>query len=186
MLWLNSIFLSLIFLWTFSNPILLVENLLILANFEITACAAQAPPLPSYSPPSLPLWVSSLHVLFLLLPAFLPHFWIYTTQPLTSNLDLPQNTSSLHPSSLLLLHAPCCTQDQLIYSSHFVFLSFAPLIVGVNGVCGFFSCIDLSICPTFVYCFNSIICYWYILEVSWGCCIVLGFSLLLPRIWMIL
>jgi hypothetical protein len=29
----------------------------------------------------------------------------------------------------LLLHAPCCIQDQLIYSSHFVFLSFAPLVV---------------------------------------------------------
>jgi hypothetical protein len=39
----------------------------------------------------------------------------------------------------LLLHAPCCTQDQLMYSSHFVFLSFAALVVvGANGVVFFF------------------------------------------------
>jgi hypothetical protein len=36
---------------------------------------------------------------------------------------------------LLLLHTPCCTQDQLIYSSHFVFFSSKPLVVvGANGV----------------------------------------------------
>jgi hypothetical protein len=30
---------------------------------------------------------------------------------------------------------PCCTQDQLIYSSHLVFLTFAPLVVvSANGV----------------------------------------------------
>jgi hypothetical protein len=98
---------------------------------------AHALPLPSYPPPSHLLWVSSLSVPSLLLPAFLLHFWIFAAQLLTS--DLPWNTSSLHPSSLLLLHTPCCPQDQFIYSSHFVFLSFAALVViNANGVVCFF------------------------------------------------
>jgi hypothetical protein len=73
--------------------------------------------------------------------------------------DLPHNTSSqiyyATPLStlptLLLLHIPCCTQDQLIYSLHLVFFSFTPLVVvSENGVVFFFSCIHSSICPTFV------------------------------------
>jgi hypothetical protein len=83
--------------------------------------------------PLVSTWVSSLHVPYLLLPAFPLHFRIFAVQPVIS--DLPYNTSSLHPSSMLLLHIPCCTQDQLIYSSHFVFFSFAPLVVvSTNGV----------------------------------------------------
>jgi hypothetical protein len=77
--------------------------------------------------------------------SFLPSFLIFAAQPLTSDpdLDLACNISSLHPS-LLILHTHC-TQDQLIYSSHFVFLSFVPLVdVGLKVLC-FFSCIDHNI-----------------------------------------
>jgi hypothetical protein len=36
----------------------------------------------------------------------------------------------------MLFHIHCCTQDQFICSSHFVFLCFPPLVVvvGANGV----------------------------------------------------
>jgi hypothetical protein len=57
---------------------------------------------------------------------------------------------------LMLFHIPCCTQDQLICSSYFVFFCFASLVVviGVNGIEFFwFSCIDLSICPSFDCCY---------------------------------
>jgi hypothetical protein len=102
-----------------------------LSNTVSSFRAAQAPPL------SLPLWVSSLFVPSFLLPIFPLHFWIFAAQPLTS--DVPPNTSSLHFSSFLLFHTPCCTQDQHIYSLHFVFLRFAALVViNANGVVFFF------------------------------------------------
>jgi hypothetical protein len=100
------------------------------------APTTQAPP-SLHLPPSLPLSVSSLPAPSLRLPAFFPHFLIFATQALIW--DLSRNTFSLHPSSLLQLHIPCCTRDQLIYSSHFVFLRFVPLVVvGANSVAFFF------------------------------------------------
>jgi hypothetical protein len=113
-----------------------------------------------------------LYVPYLFLLAFLLHFRIFAAQPLTSDpdLDLPCNTSFLYPSSLLVFHTPCCTQDQLIYSSHFIFFSFASLVaVGLKVLCFFFfSCTDVSICPLLFVascCFNSIVCYSCILEI---------------------
>jgi hypothetical protein len=108
--------------------------------------AAGRPSSHTYLPPPF-FWISSPPSPSLPLPAFPPHFLISATQHF--------NTSSIHPSSLLLFHTPCCTQDQLICSLHFVFLSFASLVVvGANVVVifFFFSCIDPSICPTFVCC----------------------------------
>jgi hypothetical protein len=100
------------------------------------------PPLP-FIPTSLPLRVSSLQIFpYLLLLTFPLHFWISAAQSLT--LDLLRNSSSFHsssfhPSSLLLFHTPCCTQGHLIYSSHFILLSFIPLVViSANGVVFFF------------------------------------------------
>jgi hypothetical protein len=146
--------------------------------------------LPSYPPPSLPLWVSSLHVPYLLLPAFPPHFWIFAAQPLISDIDLDllYKTSSFHLSSLLMLHIPCYTQDQFVYSSHFVFSSFAPLVLLVLMVLCFKKKLVLNqvfVPLLFVVscCFNSIVWYWCILEVSWGHCFAIGFCFLLSRFW---
>jgi hypothetical protein len=131
---------------------------------------AASPLISTPLPPSLPLRVSSFHVPYLLLPAFTPHFWILVDQSLTSNLDLPHDTSSLHPSSLLLLHTPCCTQDLLIYSSHFVFLSLAPLIVvGANGVVFFYKVVLNQVFALLLFdascCFNTIVVFLRFLEV---------------------
>jgi hypothetical protein len=66
---------------------------------------------------------------------------------------------------LLLLHTPCCTQDQLICSSYFGFLSFAPLVVvGANSVVVFFCLVVLikvfaQILIVASCCFNFIVCY---------------------------
>jgi hypothetical protein len=105
---------------------------------------SQAPP---FTPAPLPL---PPPVPSLPLPTCLLTF---ESQHLSSDPPL-QHLLSPAPS-LLLLHTLCCTQDQLICSSHFVFLSFAPLIVvGANGVVSFFvfSCIDSSIYPVFDCC----------------------------------
>jgi hypothetical protein len=73
-------------------------------------------------------------------------------------LDLPCNTS-LHPSSLLATATPYCTQDQLIYSSHLVFFSFAPLVViSANGVV-FFLVVLIEIFYLLLVVSNSIVCY---------------------------
>jgi hypothetical protein len=93
------------------------------------------PPLPSYLPPSLP---PSLGII--LLCPLSPSSRLPSSFLNLCNSNLPYNTS-LHPSSLLVVVAttPCWIQDQLIYSSHLVFLSFAPLVVvGANGVVFFF------------------------------------------------
>jgi hypothetical protein len=74
--------------------------------------------------------------------------------------DLLCNTS-LRPSSLLAAAAtPCCTQDQLIYFSHLVFLSFAPLVVvSANGVVFFLVALIQVFCLLLVAVSNSIVCY---------------------------
>jgi hypothetical protein len=90
--------------------------------------------------------------------------------------DLPYNTSSqiyrtillsTPPPCLLLLlllvaaATPCCTQDQFIYSSHLVFLSFAPLVVvSANGVVFFFLVVLMQVfCLLLIAVSNSIVCY---------------------------
>jgi hypothetical protein len=92
--------------------------------------AGSAPPLiPVPFPPSLGI---NLACPVLSVPPFIfesPHL---RSRSIAEHLLFP-------PSSLLLLHASCCTQDQLVYSSHFVFLSFVALVVvGANGVVFFY------------------------------------------------
>jgi uncharacterized membrane protein len=67
---------------------------------------------------------------------------------------------------LILFHTLCCTQDQLIYSSHFVFFHFAPLVVvgGANGIEFFFGLVVLiqvfaQVLIVASCCFNFIVCY---------------------------
>jgi hypothetical protein len=111
--------------------------------------AAVRPSLHTRPPSSL----SGYHPYLSLISFFLPSLLIFESLQLRSAAqhllpDLPRNTF-LHLSSLLAATTatPCCTQDQLIYTSHLVFLSFAPLIVvSANGVVFFFfSCINSSI-----------------------------------------
>jgi hypothetical protein len=113
------------------------------------------PPSPSGYQPLFP--SSRLLSSFLNLSSSTPYL-NSALQHLTSN--LPYNTSSLHSPSFLLLHTPCCTQDQLIY---FVFLSFHLWLLVLMVLCVFF-CLVVSI-QVFAqllivanYFFNSIIC----------------------------
>jgi hypothetical protein len=73
-------------------------------------------------------------------------------------LDLLRNTS-LHPSSLLVAAAPtpCCTQDQLIYSSHLVFLTL--VVVSANDVVFFLVVLIQVFCLLLINVSNSIVCY---------------------------
>ena len=136
------------------------------------------PPLPHTHPqPSLSGYHTCLSLFSFFLPSsFLnycssaPHHFLSTPLPCCSILLVVFKISSsilhilfslvLHPWLLLVLLVLCFKKKGFI-----LIQVFAPLLFVI-------------IC-----CFNSFVCYWCILEVSWDHCFVVGFYLLLPKVW---
>jgi hypothetical protein len=102
------------------------------------------PPPSSFLPPPS---FSGYHPCLSLISFFPPSLLIFEPLQLSPSSQICCTTLPLsHPSSLLLLHTLFCTQDQLIYSSHFVFLSFAPLVVvSASGVVFFYKIVLIQV-----------------------------------------